>query len=276
MEKPKTNGMKLKKAIDKFGSLQKAIEQIEEDKATLEKQNAQLCKENAQLKLTRENLLGEMKELEKKNHEKETEYEVLANKIKQHSYQYELFEGFLAMVVGSPSVTAPIQALIATFRNLSSRSWQSTGKTDDLRSIFVRTVLGDYLNCFRCNACGAKFIVNKDSKYKFFGTGYQCPVCYRQYPVKEDDSFLKAMVSEEQLKNTRRIAEVMKENEALKPLKQFQNIHCELCGKPITEWSEDNVKIAADGFGWGHTRCWNTNMGTVRLILNGVRLVRKS
>lgn len=37
-------------------------------------------------------------------------------------------------------------------------------------------------------------------------------------------------------------------------------------GEPITEWTEQNVKMATDGFGWGHNKCWNSNIGQLRKI----------
>jgi len=132
--------------------------------------------------------------------------------------------------------------------------------------------MGDYLKCFRCDTCGARFIVNKEPHNKFYSNYYQCPACHFWYGVKEDNSFLKAMVSDEQLENARRIEEVLKENEALVPLKAFLDIPCEICGKAVTEWTEENVKIAVDGFGWGHTKCWNSDIGQLRQT---VKLVNK-
>ena len=138
---------------------------------------------------------------------------------------------------------------------------------DEMRSLFIRTVMGDYLKCLRCKICGAKFIVNKEPRYKSISNYYQCPSCHTSCGVEPDDSFLKAMVSEEQLENTQRIKEVLKENKVLKPLKAFLDVPCEICGELITEWTEQNVKMAVGGFGWGHSHCWNSDVGHLRQLV---------
>ena len=46
---------------------------------------------------------------------------------------------------------------------------------------------------------------------RYFGNGYYCPVCHNWYAVIEDDSFLKAVVSEKQVENVRHIGEVLEE-----------------------------------------------------------------
>jgi len=188
----------------------------------------------------------------------------LSNQIKVHSRQYELFCGLMAMVAESPSVTDSIDILIATFQKLKEAGWYLSKNADEMRSLFIRTVMGDYLRCFRCDTCGAKFMVNQEPYNKFYTTYYKCPACHYSHGVKDDDSFLKAMVSEEQLENTQRIKEVLKENKVLKPLKAFLDVPCEICGELITEWTEQNVKMAVGGFGWGHSHCWNSDVGHLR------------
>lgn len=264
MSAPKVNGLKLKQAIEAFASLDKAVEHLDKKKLTLEKQSYQLKQEKAELKLARDKLFTQLKSVEQELSHQKNELQSLANKVEQHGRQYELFESFLAMVVGSPSVTDSIEALIATLQKLSGEGWQTSKNVDDLRSLFVRTILGDYLKCFRCDSCGARFIVNKEPHYKFYGNYYQCPACHFWYGVKEDDSFLKAMVSAEQLKNTHRVEEFQKENDALRPLKVFLDLPCEVCGQPITEWSDQDVRRGVIGGGWGHTQCWNTTKGQAK------------
>lgn len=100
----------------------------------------------------------------------------------------------------------------------------------------------------------------------FFSNDYYCPACHYGFGIKQDGSFLQAMVSEEQLENTRRIDEVLKENEALKPLRVFQDMPCEICGKPVNEWDEQNIKLVISGMGCGHTQCWNSQLGQWRQI----------
>jgi len=258
---------KLNEAVEKFGSLQKANAQLETDKLGLEKGNAQLKQENKNLVATRDKLAGQVEDLNAKTTSCQSQLQSLYNQIKVHSRQYELFCGFMAMVAESPSVTDSIAMLIETFQKLIDSGWHISKSAGDMRSLFVRTMMGDYLKCYRCDSCGARFIVNKEPHYKFYGNEYYCPACHYSSGVKEDDSFLKAMVSEEQLQNTKHVEEVVKKNETLKPLKAFLDTTCQICGHPITEWTEDNVKAAVDGFGWAHNKCWNTELGKLRLFL---------
>lgn len=258
------DGVKLKQALEEFGSLEQAIGHLQKEKLTFKKENDQLQQQKAELQLARDQLFIEVMDAQQELSQQKTKLKSLANKVEQYGRQYELFQGFLAMVVGSPSVTGSIETLIAIFQKLCGEGWQTSKKADDLRSLFVRTILGDYLKCFCCKVCGAKFMVNKEPRYKSISNYYECPSCHTPRGVEPDDSFLKAMVSEEQMDNTRRTAEVQKENDALKPLKVFLNLPCEICGQPMTEWSEQDLRRGVTGGGWGHTKCWNTTGGEVR------------
>ena len=75
-------------------------------------------------------------------------------------------------------------------------TWKTPRISDELRSIFIRMVMGEYLKCYRCDSCGARFIVNKEPARKYNIISYECPACHFSHQVAEDDSFLKAMVSE--------------------------------------------------------------------------------
>ena len=86
------------------------------------------------------------------------------------------------------------------------------------------------------------------------------------YGVETDDAFLKAMMSETQFDDIIKVSNITKENYVLKPLAAFLGIACEIWGEPITEWDEHNVKIAVEKYGWGHTKCWNSNIGQLRLL----------
>lgn len=149
--------------------------------------------------------------------------------------------------------------------------WLVNKEVADLRGYFLKTVIGDYLKCYCCKACSAKFIVNKEPRYKSLMNYYQCPSCHASYGAEPDDSFLKAMVSEAQFNEILQIRNIKKENYTLKPLKPFLNVACEICGKPVTEWDKDNVKIAVEKFGWGHTKCWNSDIGQLRLALRFIQ-----
>ena len=258
---------KLNKAVETFGSLQKANAQLETDKLALEKGNSQLKQENDKWSATRDKLASQIVDMNEKVMSCQSQLQSLYNQIKVHSYQYELFCGFMAMVAESPSVTDSITILIETFQKLKESGWHLSKSAADIRSLFIRTVMGDYLKCYCCDACGAQFIVNKPAKNKYFGSGYQCPVCNLSFGVKADDSFLKATVSEKQLSNVIHIEEVLNENEGLKPLRSFLGIPCEICHQPINEWTDDNTKAAVEGFGWAHSKCWNSDVGKLKLVL---------
>jgi len=264
MIRSKVDHIKLKHAIERFGSLLDAIQHLEKERDILEKKKAGLSKKNVELKITQDKLSRRVKGLKEKIESYTVDLRSLYEQIIRHSRQYELFCGFMAMSNGSPSIGESLRNLIALFEKLLDTGWLVSKKPEDMRSLFVSSVMGDYLKCFRCDSCGAKFIVNRDPQRKFFGQEYCCPICNYSFAVKPDDSFLRAMVSEEQLENTHRIGEVLKENEALIPLRVFLDMPCEICGKPVNEWDEQNVKLVITGMGCSHTSCWNSQSGQWR------------
>lgn len=264
METKEIDFAKLNEALEKFDSLQDAIQHIEQDKLALEKQNNQLKQENENLMATKNKLTSQIEDMSGKIKGYQSQLQSLHNQIKMHGYQYELFCCFMAMVAESPSVTDSIDTLIASFQTLKESGWYLSKSVTDMRSLFIRTVFGDYLKCFYCKNCGAKFIVNKEPHYKSISNYYQCPSCHTHLGVEPDDSFLKAMVSDEQMDNIVLLEKILKENQAMEPLKVFLNLPCEICGQPMTEWSEQDVRRGVMGSGWGHTQCWNTTKGQAR------------
>lgn len=98
---------------------------------------------------------------------------------------------------------------------------------------------------------------------------------YQLDRAKEDDSFLKAMVSEKQLENTKRLEEVQKENEALAPFKAFLDVPCAICNKPVTKWDEWNIKLAIEGIGCGHSACWKSDAGRRRELIMALKLFKE-
>jgi len=258
---------KLNKAVETFGSLQKANAQLEADNLALEKKNIWLKQGNEKLSVTRKKLSGQIEDMNAKVQSYQSQLQSLANQVKMHNYQYELFCGFMAMVAEAPSVTDSIDTLIALFQKLKEPGWYLPKNADEMRSLFVRTVMGDYLKCYCCDNCGVQFIVNKPAKNKYLGSGYQCPVCSFSFGVKTDDSFLEATVSGKQLSNIIHTEEVLKENEVLKPLRSFLGIPCEICHQPINEWADNNTKAAVKGLGWAHSKCWNSDVGRLKLFL---------
>ncbi len=119
--------------------------------------------------------------------------------------------------------------------------------------------MGDFLKCFRCDSCGAQFIVNERPNKNLLNY-YGCPVCHISN-VRPDDFFLKALVSEEQSKKVRLAEHLQKENDELKAFKGFFNLKCDVCGQPVNEWTEQNLRKGLEGFGWGHVACGKTAKG---------------
>lgn len=275
MEAKEIDFAKLNEAVEKFGSLQKANAQLEKDKLALEKGNAQLKQENKNLAATRDKLAGQIEDMSAKGKNLQDQLQSLFNKLKDHSYQYELFCGFIAMVAESPSVTDSLQTLVASLQKLIDSGWHISKNADEMRSLFIRTVMGDYLKCYRCDYCGARFIVNKEPHYKFYGNEYYCPACHYSLGVKEDDSFLKALVSEKQIENTQHLEKVLDEYGVLEPFKAFLNVPCEICHEPITEWGDYSVKLVIQGIGCGHTQCWNSQPGQMRELLKVIQKFKK-
>jgi FtsZ-binding cell division protein ZapB len=270
----KVDRNKLRQAIERFGSLQNATQHLEEVKSILEKANIGLKQENEKSLVIRDKLSREIELMKDKINSCNSELRSLFERIERYGCQYELFCGFMAMVAESPSVDDSLGNVIKLFQRLLDTSWYISKNATDMRSLFVRNIMGDYLKCFRCDYCGAKFITNKKPEYKTLCTGYYCPVCHNWYAVKEDDSFLQALVSEQTLEDVQRLDKLLGEYEALRPFKDFFSVRCEICGKPVNEWDEQNIKLVISGMGCGHTQCWNSQLGQWRQIGKAVKKVK--
>jgi hypothetical protein len=255
---------KLNEALEKFGSLQNANDQMEKTNLSLKKENTHLKQEKNLLFESVKELALQTEEMKAKIRDYQSQYQSLSQQITEHQYQYELFCGFMAMVAESPSVTDSLDNLINLFLALKEPGIHLPKDPAVMRSLFIQVVVGDYLKCYRCDSCGAKFITNKKPKDKYFGTGYYCPACHNWYAIESDDSFLQAMVSKQQLENTQHLDEVLEEYEVLLPFKAFLDEPCEICHKPVSEWDEYNVKLAIQGIGCGHTSCWVSDLGRMK------------
>ncbi len=268
------DGAKLKQAIEEFGSLEKAVEKLKYEVDILSKQKNKQKQETEESSLFKKKLTADIGDLSNQFNNDKTRLQLLADNVGKWERQYNLFQGFMAMLVGSPSIDSSLKNLVALLQELDVSGWTVTKKADDLRSHFVRTIMGDYLKCFRCDACGAKFMADRQPRYKSIGSNYLCPSCHSSQ-VEADDSFLKAMVSEGQSDNIVIARKTLEENEALRPLKAFWDVPCEICGKPITEWTKDNVSVAVDGCGWAHEKCWKTDLGNIRLAVRLANMIQK-
>ena len=89
------------------------------------------------------------------------------------------------------------------------------------------------------------------------------------------NSFLKTLVSEEQMENTKHMRAVTEENQTLKAFKAFFSLPCEICHKPIKEWDDYNVKLAIQGIGLGHTACWQSDLGRMIELARALAIIKK-
>ena len=215
MSNKKVNIKKIKEAIEYHGSLEVHIKALHKDKHALEKNKKHLNDEVSALNTTRQSLESNISNLHTDLTSARKQVRVEQERIKQYSYQYDLLLSFLAMLVSSPTVLEATENLISLFQSLSQKIWYSSISIQEMRSLFVTTVMGDFLKCYHCTHCGTQFIVNKKPEKKLITYNY-CPVCWFSAFVTPDDSFLKAMISEGQLENVCRTERLLDENERLK------------------------------------------------------------
>ena len=273
METSSTKEMGLKEAIEKFGSLTAANQYLKKENHSLSETNQNLKKQNQSLVNTNEVLVHETENLRKTLDEHRAQNREIVTRLLNHKREYDLFCGFLAMMVGSSSVNDSIDGIIEVFQKLKETGWGAAHKAVELRTIFVRTIMGDGLKSYKCDDCGGRFVSNRIPKRVFTQDSYWCPFC-DSWKAKEDDSFLKAMVSDKQLDNIRILENVQREKEALVPFKAFFNVPCDICHEPVKVWNEGNIKRAVQGFGCGHTACWNSNVGQIKETILAIKWVR--
>jgi hypothetical protein len=87
--------------------------------------------------------------------------------------------------------------------------------------------------------------------------------------------FLIALVSEEQMENTKHMRALTEENRTLKPFKAFLSEPCEICHEPIKEWDDYNVKLAIQGIGFGHTAGWRSDLGRMKEFARALAKLRE-
>jgi hypothetical protein len=57
------------------------------------------------------------------------------------------------------------------------------------------------------------------------------------------------------------------ENQVLKPLRPFLDLPCEICKKPMAAWTLEDIQRGVEGLGWGHTGCFNSNLGQIKQVM---------
>ena len=207
MTNTNANMVELQRAIKQFGSLKAAIEALERKKQALETEISELTKNIELMKKKETQVIHNIKHTERIYEQRERElhalqdtieknrvnYDEYVTDIRQFLLQYQLFESFITMLRTSPSTKESIRDLARTLLLLIDIPWYFQDQPDKLRWLFVHTVLGENLYCYYCNRCGLKFIANQKVQSQILG--YHCPNCRLMSSMKEDDSFLKAMLS---------------------------------------------------------------------------------
>ncbi len=197
MVAPKVDGGKLKRALEEFGSLEEALEQLRRQKnalqadvSALNNSKSNLLQKVSRLERTINEREGDLNNLDKAYQKYKQGVENYKNSIGQFMLQYNFFESLVAMLLTSPAEKKSAKDLATRILMMGDVYWKSDYPPDKLRYTFVQAVLGEQLGCYRCNSCGIKFIVNKEPKNYLFG--YSCPGCGAK--VGPDDSFLKVML----------------------------------------------------------------------------------
>ena len=61
----------------------------------------------------------------------------------------------------------------------------------------------------------------------------------------------------------------------MKPFKAFLSVYCEICHEKIEEWDDYNVKLATQGIGYGHTACWNSDLGKMKELARALAIMQR-
>jgi len=197
MKATKVNTAKLQQAIGEFGSLQKAIEVLELRKKEIETETITLTRDLDEKKRIKAKYSNELNQLDSELNQLDSSIkerteklnEVLAS-ISGYLKQYLLFESLITMMQTPPHTVEDLEELAVTILIWSKTVWRSDFLPEKMRFLFVETVLGKYLHCYRCDRCGLKIIANQEVL-----VGNRCPTCTYMSTMVADDSFFEAMLS---------------------------------------------------------------------------------
>jgi hypothetical protein len=246
---------RLKQLLSEFGSLKGAVAAKCKQKNTLEEDVARLRGKCVKFEEDERALEKRLETLRSQVAEKKGLLEQIEGMVEQRGWQYKLFESLVAMLRTSPSREATLRELVSYLDKLEQTRWHTIKKPEELRGIFIRVFLGYYLKCFQCGECGAKFILNMQPRHQPLSASCACPSCRSVTRVKEDESFLEAMLSPGREENLTREQTLQKEVDRLRPLEVFGNIPCATCGKtiPIDRLSrEEAIRLTRT---WHHATC---------------------
>jgi hypothetical protein len=252
----------IKDAIRRHSSLSQTLAEMQAQRQTLETKLSQLHDDNLDEENKQKCLSNQIAELQGNINEREKTLADLDTSVNRKRRQWDIFEWFMAMVSTSPSTGAEFYNGLVSFLESVMRPGGFTSKSaEELRSAFVRAVMGDYLHCFRCDFCGAKFILNRSPYYR--GRGYTCPACASMFSVKADDSFITEMVNPSTLDKISLTQRLQEQVDRLKPLEVFLDIPCAICEKPMPNDRlnrEGALKVFKEA-AIAHPGCWNTPAG---------------
>ena len=252
----------IKDAIRRHGSLSQTLAEKQAQHQILEAKLSELHGNNLDEENKRERLSNQIAEMGGNINEREKTLADLDTSVNRKRREYDLFEWFMAMASTSPSTVVQFyDGLVSFLKSVMLPGWYTPKSAQEFRGAFVRTVMGDYLHCFRCDFCGAKFILNRSPYYR--GRGYTCPACASMFSVKADDTFITEMVSPSNLEQISRTQRLQEEVDRLKPLEVFLDIPCAICEKPMP-----NDRLNREGIlklfkeaSIAHPGCWNTPAG---------------
>ena len=192
MTAAEVNTAKLQQAIGEFGSLQKAIEVLALRKKEIETETLTLTRDLDVKNKTKARYLSELNQLDSSIKEHTEKLNEILTSINRYSNQYRLFESFVTMMQTPPHTVEELEELAGTILVFSKMVWRSNILPEKMRYLFVETVLGNYLHCYRCDRCGLKIIANQEAQSHILG--YRCPTCTYMSTMTADDSFLEAML----------------------------------------------------------------------------------
>jgi len=192
MTAPNVDMNELKRAIQEFGSLWKAIAQLRDRKSSLENSVVTLQTKSNTLEEVNRKRLDEMRQLDEAIKEYRKEFDELADQINKYGRQYKLFTSFVNMLLTSPFNNQSLEELAGYIHYFAKRGWRGSDSPRMLRCYFVFTILGNHLHCYKCQKCGIQFITNTEPTN--FAKHYYCPKCGFSSGIKGDDTFLETLI----------------------------------------------------------------------------------
>jgi len=188
----KVDGIKLKQAVEEFGSLQKAIAELRMTKNTLEADIRKLTDRMDTLERSSVEKTNALSQTKTAVREETDRLRRIIDTADRRGRQYMLFESLVAMLLNSPLTSKSLEDLADYILFLAKNSWITSQQPGALRQLFLTTVMGQHMHCYHCTSCGARFIVNmKPHPYRM---GYQCPVCGLSFSVISNDKLLEALL----------------------------------------------------------------------------------